>query len=356
MQDWQTGLGVVEPAACGQPVVSCREVPDIALDGNPNTGYVVKVTNGGSSVWGQVGGTSAAAPLMAAITAVANSASVAAGGTALGPANEFLYLHPEIFHDVTLGTNGIAGADQAYSAGGGYDMASGLGSPDAVKLAQALIDEIPTGLDTVTLTAASSSTKLAPGSAVTLSGTLTDTTAAAPLSGRLVTVTGSYTANGKTVHVTKSATTGPTGTWATAVTTALVGARFTWRAGFAGETGIAAAQSAVHVLTVQPTLTTGSSLIWNGTQYSVKHGKTISIGGKANPGMAGATLAVQVKPKGGSSWKAFGRNVTVAANGTYSVSISFPKAAKQSLRFSYAGSTTRPWLSATSPGRLFVIA
>lgn len=356
MQDWQTGLGVVEPAACGQPVVSCREVPDIALDGNPNTGYVVKVTNGGSSVWGQVGGTSAAAPLMAAITAVANSASVAAGGTALGPANEFLYLHPEIFHDVTLGTNGIAGADQAYSAGGGYDMASGLGSPDAVKLAQSLIDEIPTGLDTVTLTAASSSTKLAPGSAVTLSGTLTDTTAAAPLSGRLVTVTGSYTANGKTVHVTKSATTGPTGTWATAVTTALVGARFTWRAGFAGETGIAAAQSAVHVLTVQPTLTTGSSLIWNGTQYSVKHGKTISIGGKANPGMAGATLAVQVKPKGGSSWKAFGNNVTVAANGTYSVSISFPKAAKQSLRFSYAGSTTRPWLSATSPGRLFVIA
>ena len=357
MEDWQTGLGVVEPAACGQPVVSCREVPDIALDGNPNTGYVVRVTSSGSSVWGQVGGTSAAAPLMAAITAVANSASVAAGGHALGPANEFLYAHPEIFHDVTLGTNGIAGADLAYSAGAGYDMATGLGSPDGVAFAQALIDAtVPTGLDAVTLTAASSSTKVAPGSAVTLSGTLTDATTASALPGRMVTVTGTYTANGKTVHVTKTAATDPTGTWATAVTTALVGARFTWKAGYAGETGIAAAQSPVHVLTVQPTLTTGSSLIWNGTQYSVKHGKMISIGGKANPGMAGATLIVQGKLKSGTTWKAFGKKATVAADGTYSVSISFPKAVKQSLRFSYAGSTTRPWLSATSPGRLFVVS
>ncbi len=161
MEDWQTGTGVVgpdsSPTPCGQTITNCREVPDIALDGNPNTGYVVKVTNGGTSVWGQVGGTSAAAPLMAAITAVANSASVAAGGQRLGPANEFLYAHPEIFHDVTLGTNGIAGADHAYSAGVGYDMASGLGSPDGVKFAQALIDAtVPTGLDTVTLTAASS--------------------------------------------------------------------------------------------------------------------------------------------------------------------------------------------------------
>ena len=229
--------------------------------------------------------------------------------------------------------------------------------PTGVAFAQALIDEtVPTGLDAVTLTAASSSTKVAPGSAVTLSGTLTDATTASALPGRMVTVTGTYTANGKTVHVTKTAATDPTGTWATAVTTALVGARFTWKAGYAGETGIAAAQSPVHVLTVQPTLTTGSSLIWNGTQYSVKHGKMISIGGKANPGMAGATLIVQGKLKSGTTWKAFGKKATVAADGTYSVSISFPKAVKQSLRFSYAGSTTRPWLSATSPGRLFVVS
>ena len=360
MEDWQTGTGVVgpdsSPTPCGQTITNCREVPDVALDGNPNTGYVVKITNGGSSVWGQVGGTSAAAPLMAAITAIANSASVAAGGRRLGPANEFLYAHPEIFHDVTLGTNGIAGAAHAYPAGPGYDMATGLGSPDGVTFAQALIDAtVPTGLDTVTLTASSSSTKLAPGSAVTLSGTLTDTTTAAPLSGRMVTVTGTYTAAGKQVHVTRTATTSPTGTWAATVTTAVVGARFTWKAGYAGESGIAAAQSGMHVLTVQPTLTTGSSLIWNGTQYSVKHGKTISIGGKANPGMAGAALTVQVKLKSGTTWKAFGKKVTVAGDGTYSLLISFPKAVRQSLRFSYAGSSTRPWLSATSPGRLFVI-
>jgi hypothetical protein len=109
------------------------------------------------------------------------------------------------------------------------------------------------------------------------------------------------------------------------------------------------------VLTVQPTLTTGSSLIWSGTRYTVKHGTSISIGGRSTPAMAGALLTVQVKANGGTTWKAFGKTVTVAADGTYSVSISFPKAVKQSLRFSYAGSTTRPWLSATSPGRLFVV-
>ena len=108
-------------------------MPDIALDGNPATGYVVRYTNSSSNdVWGQVGGTSAAAPLMAALTADVNTATVAAGGHPLGPANAFLYAHPEIFHDVTSGSNSVHGSGVPYPAGTGYDMASGLGSPDAV--------------------------------------------------------------------------------------------------------------------------------------------------------------------------------------------------------------------------------
>ena len=120
MPSWQAGAGVIEPgyssaAVCGQTTVNCREVPDIALDGNPATGYVVRYTNSSSNdVWGQVGGTSAAAPLMAALTADVNSATVAAGGQPLGPPNAFLYAHPEIFHDVTSGSNSVHGSGVPY--------------------------------------------------------------------------------------------------------------------------------------------------------------------------------------------------------------------------------------------------
>ena len=55
------------------------------------------------------------------------------------------------------------------------------------------------------------------------------------------------------------------------------------------------------------------------------------------------------------SWKPTGVTVTVAANGTYSAAIAFAKPVKESLRFTYAGSTSRPWLATYSPGRRFVV-
>ena len=45
MPAWQTGAGVVNsfsnPALCGQTTTQCREVPDVSLDANPDTGYIV---------------------------------------------------------------------------------------------------------------------------------------------------------------------------------------------------------------------------------------------------------------------------------------------------------------------------
>ena len=90
----------------------CRQVPDISLDADPNTGYIIYCTagpchNGG---WGQIGGTSAGAPLMAGITADMNEYSLANGGQRLGFANPFLYGAPAgHFYDVTLGDNDDAG-------------------------------------------------------------------------------------------------------------------------------------------------------------------------------------------------------------------------------------------------------
>ena len=81
--------------------------------------------------WDVVGGTSAAAPLMAAFTADANHFSLANGGS--GWASQIRSCTTSspptraMFHDVTAGNNNILGGS-TYTAGSGYDLATGLGS------------------------------------------------------------------------------------------------------------------------------------------------------------------------------------------------------------------------------------
>ncbi|MEU5386654.1 hypothetical protein ABZ391_22730, partial [Kitasatospora cineracea] len=76
--------------------------------------------------WYTYGGTSAAAPLIAATYALAGHPS--AGSR---PAS-FPYRHPEALHDITSGAT--ASCEPAYlcTAGAGYDGPTGLGSPAGV--------------------------------------------------------------------------------------------------------------------------------------------------------------------------------------------------------------------------------
>ncbi|HTU69519.1 MAG TPA: S53 family peptidase [Candidatus Baltobacteraceae bacterium] len=107
-----------------------RGVPDVCADGDPNTGYAIRV-NGTSEV---VGGTSASAPLWAALIALMNQQL----GTSAGFLNPKLYTlagypnSPGPLHDITSGSNG------AYEAGTGWDPVTGLGSPDGARLETAL--------------------------------------------------------------------------------------------------------------------------------------------------------------------------------------------------------------------------
>jgi kumamolisin len=94
-----------------------RGVPDVCGDADPDTGYTVRVD--GETM--AIGGTSAVAPLWAALVARLNEAL----GHAVG------FLHPVLYgtgesalHDVVSGSNG------AYVAGPGWDPCTGLGSPD----------------------------------------------------------------------------------------------------------------------------------------------------------------------------------------------------------------------------------
>jgi subtilase family serine protease len=107
-----------------------RTSPDVAYDADPNTGVSV-YDSYGSGGWAVVGGTSAGAPQWSALVALADQAR----GTPLSSSQtlaEFYGLSgTSAFNDVTSGNNGFA-------AGVGYDLVTGLGSPNAARIVSAL--------------------------------------------------------------------------------------------------------------------------------------------------------------------------------------------------------------------------
>ena len=92
------------------------------------------------------GGTSAVAPLWAALITLANEARAAEGKEPVGFVNAELYqlmtTHRELFKDITSGTNRLHGKRLGYDAQKGFDACSGWGVPNGAKLFQAL-KELP---------------------------------------------------------------------------------------------------------------------------------------------------------------------------------------------------------------------
>ncbi len=144
---WQTGSGVISGNSSGAPCKApsgqyCREVPDISADADPSTGYAMycTVTNAGcpSTGWISVGGTSASAPLWAGSMALINQYLQSQGKSVIGNANPALYglfnaqQQSPAFHDVSSGNN------LYYAATNGYDMGSGIGTPDITNIAHGL--------------------------------------------------------------------------------------------------------------------------------------------------------------------------------------------------------------------------
>jgi len=121
-----------------------RGVPDVAYDANPTTGYAVYDSYGinGTKGWFQVGGTSAAAPQWAALVAIANSMRVTSRKTNLLSTGTVLYTLAKSnaaanFRAVTSGSNGSCGT--LCNAMAGYDFVTGLGTPQAPALINALV-------------------------------------------------------------------------------------------------------------------------------------------------------------------------------------------------------------------------
>ena len=141
------GAGVTG-AQCGHPGGYCREVPDVSADADPTTGYVIYWNGSGSDVgepqgWQAIGGTSAAAPVWAALMALADSSRDCARGP-VGYALPALYraagaAYADDFNDVVTGNNDFTGTNGGrFAAGVGYDEATGLGTPNAAALVPVL--------------------------------------------------------------------------------------------------------------------------------------------------------------------------------------------------------------------------
>ncbi|MGA7630461.1 MAG: S53 family peptidase, partial [Terriglobales bacterium] len=120
---WQANVTMPASVNGGPPG---RGVPDVTGNGDPSSGYAVRV-DGAPNV---VGGTSAVAPLWAALITRINQGL----GRRVGFVNPQLYANPAAFNDVTIGNNrlniqGNGNQDLGYDATKGWDACSGLGSP-----------------------------------------------------------------------------------------------------------------------------------------------------------------------------------------------------------------------------------
>ena len=148
--------GVVSAASKGSTTM--RNVPDVSLDADPNTGYAIYV--GGA--WNVYGGTSCAAPLWAAFTALVNQNRATSETALLGFANPPIYTvaksstYQSDFHDIADGSTNLF-----YPAVAGYDDATGWGTFNGANLLAAL-SPVPA---TPTVPAAPTSLKATPGNA-----------------------------------------------------------------------------------------------------------------------------------------------------------------------------------------------
>jgi kumamolisin len=127
---WQTGPGVDNKFSNGK-----RQFPDVAAPADPASGWYIVIGGQGSSA----GGTSASSPFWAGLTALYEQMATQAGLDGLGFLTPTLYAvaaasRPNtVFHDI------VRGGNLFYETTPGWDYATGLGTPIASKLGDAIV-------------------------------------------------------------------------------------------------------------------------------------------------------------------------------------------------------------------------
>jgi hypothetical protein len=294
---WQTTLTTPADTAAGI-VTTQRDVPDLALASSPNhDGYLIctqvfsgstpqgswcssgfRNSSGNLKVYG---GTSFAAPTFAGVLALIEQK---ASSTGYGNLNKTLYslaavpaTYSSAFHDIITGNNMDpctapsqncpAGTTHiGFTAGVGYDLASGLGSINATNLANALT------LATTTTTVGFSPSTVTTGVTVTLTATVSPSTATGTVTFTIDGVTGS--------PVTLSSGVATTTTVFTTGGTHIISATYSGNSSYASSAGstsisVSATGSATSTVTLIPSpasLVLGQSVTLNTTIISTTGG------------------------------------------------------------------------------------
>lgn len=196
---YQTGPGVDSN--------TMRHVPDVSADADPNTGWAIFCTASaaGCPASGniEVGGTSAAAPFWAGVATDTNAFLASQGKSSLGNVNAELYTLFNTsqsfiaYHDITVGNN------LHFNATAGYDLASGIGTPDAWNFARDAAGVNSGGGNNFSLSPNPASLSITQGS----SGTSTISTAVTSGSAATISLSASVSPAGPTASLSPTSVT-----------------------------------------------------------------------------------------------------------------------------------------------------
>jgi uncharacterized repeat protein (TIGR03803 family) len=134
---WQLGINM----SANQGSTTMRNIPDVAM--TADNVYVIY----GSGKAGAFGGTSCATPLWAGFMALVNQLALTNGQPIAGFINPVVYnmgkgsntlSYTSLFHDITTGNNESPKSPTRFSAGTGYDLCTGWGTPQGSNLITAL--------------------------------------------------------------------------------------------------------------------------------------------------------------------------------------------------------------------------
>jgi len=247
---WQVGAA----NSSNDASTTIRNVPDVAAEGNTDNYFC---DNGSCS--GGLGGTSFAAPRWAGFLALANQ-QAAENGKSIGFINSTIYSsyfaginYESDFHDIVNGNNNN-GKGQSYNAVTGYDLVTGLGSPNGQSLINLLAGPVP--VPTFTISDSPNSLTIAQGASGTSTVTIAsqhgfNSSTSLSIAGLPAGVTASFSPSFVTPSSNGSATTTLT---LTAGATATAGTVTVTVTGVSGSLS----QSATIALTVNETIAPGS--------------------------------------------------------------------------------------------------
>lgn len=110
-----------------------RGYPDVSALGGMQNPYCISISTIGFSSMMGIAGTSASCPVVAGIISRLNAVRTASGKPPMGFLNPFIYQNPQAFNDVKDGKNNADGP-HGFTAVGGWDPATGFGTPNFEKL------------------------------------------------------------------------------------------------------------------------------------------------------------------------------------------------------------------------------